>query len=649
MTLLVVVAVLLHGVVGPTVVVDAAAEVSSGPVDPLVGKVLAAMQAEQVQRSLPFQPFPLQWRVDQGLYRSEIHLNFVGQGWWEDESNTLLRRNFAIPDSNMFVTTFILSALLEAASLDAIELAPDDQSFHLALDAVLSFKDKNRPAGVPVYSFWPQEKINGTWAANPVNLVAPSQYYDSLTEFVAEIFKSVGLEGFYEEIEFAAVVLEGYIKAYHIPADLDDSSVNMALGGMLAAQRDKFPQAYAKWEAVNSNVTGLFELINKYAYRPFVSNGQFTDLIDPRSYYFMHPFLAQLSQPSLALGCTWLMDLVGDNKTSGVVGMPFHVNNVDMTVISNFLYGTSQAVLEELNGGAAKQYFISHPDFQQVYENSAQAISWAIETGAAAARPDISLLYYPSIYDFLWMAARTARYLNAKGSATNAIPTLARAKDRLTAALKDAGTQQILASAHYDSVGAYWDDFLGDYGQVERGEDRLFSTALATNMLIDVWSVPSTNGSGCKLQWARDVPETIAPLVSGGIAYLRRYLLSGEFELGNAFFSGSMKGDTTAPWSYPATYSHLRNGTALDPITGALPDDAQDWFNLVYGMKGVVPDSTYRKMTDLKWWGNSTPKQFLGFNAPGSAWPYWSSPAMTYAMSLIALANFQALQQCPIS
>jgi hypothetical protein len=34
------------------------------------------------------------------------------------------------------------------------------------------------------------------------------------------------------------------------------------------------------------------------------------------------------------------------------------------------------------------------------------------------ARPDISLLYYPSIYDFLWMAARTARYLNAKGNAT---------------------------------------------------------------------------------------------------------------------------------------------------------------------------------------------------------------------------------------
>jgi hypothetical protein len=56
----------------------------------------------------------------------------------------------------------------------------------------------------------------------------------------------------------------------------------------------------------------------------------------------------------------------------------------------------------------------------------------------------------------------------------------------------------------------------------------------------------------------------------------------------------------------------LRNGTALDPITGTMPNDPQDWFNLVYGMKGVVPDSTYRKMTDIKWWGMTTPKQFLG-------------------------------------
>ncbi len=144
----------------------------------------------------------------------------------------------------------------------------------------------------------------------------------------------------------------------------------------------------------------------QYAYRPFeVNNTRYTDLLDTRSYFFIHPFLAQLSTPSLALGMTWLMvhfssdllptallptpistlidacvrclankDLPEDNKTAGIVGMPYHVNNVDMTVASNFLYGTSQAVLEGLNGGSARTYFVQNANFQQVYENTAQLV-----------------------------------------------------------------------------------------------------------------------------------------------------------------------------------------------------------------------------------------------------------------------------------
>jgi hypothetical protein len=35
----------------------------------------------------------------------------------------------------------------KAASLGAIEVSPTDESFAMALDAVLSFKDRNRPQG----------------------------------------------------------------------------------------------------------------------------------------------------------------------------------------------------------------------------------------------------------------------------------------------------------------------------------------------------------------------------------------------------------------------------------------------------------------------------------------------------------------------
>ncbi|ELR13312.1 uncharacterized protein ACA1_238470 [Acanthamoeba castellanii str. Neff] len=157
----------------------------------------------------------------------------------------------------------------------------------------------------------------------------------------------------------------------------------------------------------------------------------------------------------------------------------------------------------------------------------------------------------------------------------------------------------------------------------------MFSTALAINTLIDVWSVPATDSS-CKLRWAKNIPASVQPLVYGGVTYLRTYLLSGQFSLGNAFFSGSEKGDSTFPFAYPGTYSFYRNGTYLNPLT-TTDLDMDSGFNLVYAMRGVSPLKTYEKFIDLKWWGYSTPKEF---------------PAMTHAMSLIALANFQALQQC---
>lgn len=52
-----------------------------------------------------------------------------------------------------------------------------------------------------------------------------------------------------------------------------------------------------------------------------------------------------------------------------------------------------------------------------------------------------------------------------------------------------------------------------------------------------------------------------------------------------------------------------RNGTAIDPNSSATE---VNWFQLVYGMKGVVPSSTYKKMIGLKWLGHDTPTRFIG-------------------------------------
>lgn len=86
-------------------------------------------------------------------------------------------------------------------------------------------------------------------------------------------------------IQTIATIFKDFTAVYRIPADLDDSSVNLvrklpgetarlrsyvllqALGGMLSAQRNRFPLAYKKWETANSNITALFEIINKVRLR----------------------------------------------------------------------------------------------------------------------------------------------------------------------------------------------------------------------------------------------------------------------------------------------------------------------------------------------------------------------------------------------
>ena len=69
----------------------------------------------------------------------------------------------------MFVTNFVLYSLFECYSFQSVQL--DYPSLENAIDALLSFKDKNVPQGQPIYTFWPQILINGTWTAQPQNLI----------------------------------------------------------------------------------------------------------------------------------------------------------------------------------------------------------------------------------------------------------------------------------------------------------------------------------------------------------------------------------------------------------------------------------------------------------------------------------------------
>ena len=86
---------------------------------------------------------------------------------------------------------------------------------------------------------------------------------------------------------------------------------------------------------------------------------------------------------------TWFSNIQKDSKENPIVAMPFHANNVDVSVSANALYGISHSVINKLNNGSVFDYFQSSFHFQNLFLSTSQMISSVIDDGMLLSRPDI--------------------------------------------------------------------------------------------------------------------------------------------------------------------------------------------------------------------------------------------------------------------
>lgn len=125
-----------------------------------------------------------------------------------------------------------------------------------------TFKDKNTPRGIPQYNFWPQNLVNGTWIAQPTNLLNVANMIPSkLPKPIMFVFKKLGLD-----IIFA---MKDLVNVFTIPSDNDDSGVNLALLGLLKETKSSH---FDFWKSFNYNIEDYYRRVLKYAYRPFENN-----------------------------------------------------------------------------------------------------------------------------------------------------------------------------------------------------------------------------------------------------------------------------------------------------------------------------------------------------------------------------------------
>ncbi|CAL1548907.1 unnamed protein product, partial [Lymnaea stagnalis] len=410
---------------------------------------------QQVSEDVPYIPFK-QWGRAKGVYRSGVKLNFHGP---LDMAEA--RRLLDVFDNNMFATAWVTSTLLEAVQYGAAP-KPSDNQLLLAINAFANYHDKNKPYNTSTMSFWPQV-YNDTlkyWSCAPDNLVNAFGMMDEVPLPLIEAFlKLIGLSNLVDEIDFLMKDKAMFLQAFHIPPDFDDTFVNLGLGSILYQLRETFPSAWGLWNNQNRNLTSVFDALKKYAYRPF-SDDPNLNTIDPRTYFYMRSFLDQAKSQGrdIALVPTWIQT-IDELRTDFYLGvaMPFQLNNVDVTVSANTIFGMTSAVLS----GLVNPQILNDPVLAQIYLNTSSLLAFEIKTNFSD-RPDLALTYYPSQIEFYWFVSRTLAILET-AHRKRPFPVMEPVYTLLKEAAEHEMTNSIVSKAKSEQTEeVYFDDFLGD-------------------------------------------------------------------------------------------------------------------------------------------------------------------------------------------
>jgi len=383
-------------------------------------------------------------------------------------------------------------------------------------------------------------------------------------------------------------------------------------------------------------------LLAIFSYQPFSADSN-SNTIDPRTYFFLREFLNQNQVTgNLMLITTWMMNVDEDRVLFPKdVAMPFNVNNVDLSVCANVIYGVFRTAL--YSGRNDLSWF--DETLQQTILNTSSLIQWAIESGRVTERPDLGLLYYPPINDLYWFISRTVFLLNNFNGTFGPIEVLAnQVRVMLTSVMRGSATEQLIENSIEDADFVYWQDFIGQADISWLGypdphpDDRLFSTSMGLNALIDAWTQynPADKTS---LYWVKGVPKSVKNAVQKSSLFLSKYILSDQYQKFNSFFSGSVKGMEQLPFAFPANRLEYLNGTILPPDDNNPGDITSE---LICGMQGVMDESQYQQQLNSTHFSMPVPQQFTGFNS--AFFPFWSSSTLTDATSLVAIAKAKKIQ-----
>ena len=341
-----------------------------------------------------------------------------------------------------------------------------------------------------------------------------------------------------------------------------------------------------------------------------------------------------------------------------------------------------------------REWFANSAEMQATFLASVKFVSWSLANSSQIPRQDVEMLYYPAVINLPYFVARLFRLLDDHFDDVSPLaPGLfqtARALLRSSVRL-GGGTQYVLGRmedrstwcanawtprgdappslrsssllrGELDEMGAEttyacWDGFLGHADATLNGtltphyQDRFYTTAVAVNALLEAWTYAPNISARRQLCWAASTPMSVRTAVDGGVNWLLdAYLVHGDTPLQyeNTFFSGSIHNLTSLPFFSPPNMQwQLNNLTQYNC--------AESWYNNMIGddtlwaVAGIMPDGAWQRIVqDGQCAGGpiDVSNATAGYNSPISPWPYWSSPALSKAFAMAAMAKYFSVLHC---
>jgi hypothetical protein len=199
----------------------------------------------------------------EGLFPSYVHVNMHGFPPLRE-----LRRAFRFYDSNAFVTLWIANVLLDGVRIGAWSSAqvPDHVLKSSVKTLVNVFHDHNMDVCVPAVNFWTGTLVNDTWVSQPTNLAQPLLEMESFGNVLHAFLNATHTDFLWPYVRDVTELFPDFLLgAFGIPADADDSSVNLALGEALLQLQELYPESAGLWtDSANANPAGLFALLTKF-------------------------------------------------------------------------------------------------------------------------------------------------------------------------------------------------------------------------------------------------------------------------------------------------------------------------------------------------------------------------------------------------